>query len=68
MTEYVTAQKADQTIDVVTHAPASAVYGTGFTVSATGGGSGNPVAYGSSGGCSNTGASFTMTSGTTAAP
>ena len=61
----VTAQKADQTIHVGTPAPASAVYGTGFTVAATGGGSGNSVTYGSSGGCTNTGADFTMTSGST---
>jgi hypothetical protein len=64
-TDTVTAQKAAQAISIGTHAPASAVYGTGFTVGATGGGSGNAVTYGSSGGCSNTGADFTMTSGST---
>jgi hypothetical protein len=58
--------QADQAIAIGTHAPSSAVYGTSFTVAATGGGSGNAVVYGSSGGCSNTGATFTMTSGTTA--
>ena len=49
MTETVTAQKADQTITVTTHAPASAVYNTSFTVAATGGGSGNPVTFSSGG-------------------
>ena len=62
----VTATKADQAITVTTHAPASAVYNTGFSVAATGGGSGNPVTFSSSGGCTNTGGSFTMTSGTAA--
>src|SRR5262249_21955397 len=47
-----------------THAPASAVYNTGFTVAATGGGSGNAVTFSSSGACGNSGSSFTMTSGT----
>jgi len=61
-----TVSKAAQTISVTTHAPASAVYNTGFSVAATGGGSGNPVTFSSSGGCSNAGGSFTMTSGTTA--
>jgi hypothetical protein len=64
LTELVTAQKANQTVQITTHAPASAVYGTGFAVAATGGGSGNPVTYGSSGSCTNSGTQFTMTSGT----
>ena len=34
--------EGDQTITVTTHAPASAVYNTSFTVAATGGGSGQP--------------------------
>ena len=38
--------KLDQAINVTTHAPASAVYGTGFTVAATGGLSGKPIVYG----------------------
>ena len=59
-----TAQKATQTINVTTHAPATAVFNSGFSVAATGGGSGNAVTFSSSGACSNTGASFTMTSGT----
>ena len=64
LTETVNGKKADQTIQITTHAPASAVYGTGFTVAATGGGSGNAITYGSSGACTNAGAQFTMTSGT----
>jgi trimeric autotransporter adhesin len=64
VTDTVNAQKASQTITVFNHAPASAVYNTGFTVSAGGGGSGNPIVYSSSGSCSNTAADFTMTSGT----
>ncbi len=62
--ESVTAQKASQTINVTTHAPSSAAYGTSFTVAATGGGSPNPVTYAGSGACSNTGPKFTMTSST----
>jgi hypothetical protein len=65
VTETVNAQKAAQTITITTHAPASAVFNSQFTVAATGGGSGNPVTFSSGGGCSNTGATFTMTSGTT---
>ena len=61
-----TVSKAAQAISVTTHAPGSAVYNTSFSVAATGGGSGNAVTFSSSGGCSNTGATFTMTSGTTA--
>ena len=53
-----------QTINVTTHAPPSAAYGTSFTVAATGGGSPNPVTYAGSGACSNTGPKFTMTSST----
>jgi hypothetical protein len=63
VTESVTAQKANQTITVNTHAPASAVHNTGFTVSATAS-SGLPVSFSSSGVCTNVGATFTMTSGT----
>ena len=55
--------KANQTITVNTHAPSSATYNTTFTVSATAS-SGLPVTYTSSGACTNTGATFTMTSGT----
>jgi hypothetical protein len=55
--------KAAQTITVTTHAPASALYNTSFTVAAVGGGSGNPVTFGAGGSCSAAGATFTMTSG-----
>jgi hypothetical protein len=64
VTETVTAEKADQAITVTTHAPASAVYGNSFGVAATGGGSGNDVTFSSGGSCSNSGSTFTMTSGT----
>src|SRR5207247_2440438 len=64
VTESVTAKQSSQTITVTTHAPASAAYNDGFSVAATGGASGNPVTFSSSGSCSNTGANFTMTSGT----
>jgi hypothetical protein len=60
-----TIDKANQTISVTTHAPTSAANGTGFTVAATGGGSGNPVIYKSLSldVCTNSGGTFTMTSG-----
>jgi hypothetical protein len=62
--ESVIAGKQAQSITITLHAPTTAVFDTGFSVAATGGGSGNPVTFSSSGACSNTGASFTMTSGT----
>ena len=65
LTETVSAQKAGQSISITTHAPTSRVFGQSFTVAATGGGSGNAVTFSSAGGCSNLGAAFTMTSGTT---
>ncbi|MGA9527974.1 MAG: Ig-like domain repeat protein [Terriglobales bacterium] len=61
----VTATKASQAITFTTNAPASAAYNSQFTVAATAG-SGLAVTYTSSGGCSNSGATYTMTSGTTA--
>src|SRR5213075_2039396 len=64
VTETVTASKAGQAITVTTHAPGSAVYNTGFSVAATGGASGNKVSFFSADACSNSGAAFTMTSGT----
>jgi hypothetical protein len=64
--ESVTATKASQTIMVTTHAPASVVFGSHFTVAAVGGGSDNPMTFSSGGGCSNSGATYAMTSGTTA--
>ena len=60
--ETVSAQKADQTIAVSTHAPGSAVNGTSFTVAATA--PAGRCAFSSAGACSNSGAVFTMTSGT----
>ncbi len=55
--------KAKQTITITTPAPANAAKGSLFTVAASGGGSGNPVVYSSSGACTNSGAVFTMTGG-----
>jgi hypothetical protein len=55
----------NQTITFSTNAPASAVYNSSFTVAASAS-SGLPVSYTSAGGCSNSGATYTMTSGTTA--
>jgi hypothetical protein len=63
VTESVSAQKAAQTITVATHAPLTAVYGTSFGVAANA--PAGAIAYSSSGGCSNSSATFTMTSGTT---
>src|SRR5437867_2396270 len=62
LTESVTAQKASQAIAVTTHAPASAVFNSQFTVAANA--PGGAVAYSSGGSCSNSGATFTVTSGT----
>jgi hypothetical protein len=59
-----TVGQGGQSITLTT--PPTAVYGSNFTALATGGGSGNPVTFTSGGGCSNSGANFTMTSGTTA--
>jgi|GEM_PF-2971855 len=56
-----------QAITVTQAAPASAAYGSSFTVAATGGGSGNPVVIAASGSCSgggNNSTLITMTSGT----
>jgi uncharacterized repeat protein (TIGR02543 family) len=58
------AAKADQTFTITTAAPALATFGTKFTVAANA--SGGEVTYSSSGGCTNDGATFTMTSATTA--
>ncbi|MFL6020891.1 MAG: Ig-like domain repeat protein, partial [Gaiellaceae bacterium] len=66
VSESVNASKANQAITVTTHAPSSAAFNANFTVAATGGGSGNPVTFSSAGGCTNSGAAFTMTSGATA--
>jgi hypothetical protein len=66
VTQTVNATQLTQTITFTTSPPPSAQYGTNFMVAATGGASGNPVMFTSSGGCSNTGGTYTMTSGTTA--
>ncbi len=58
-----TVNKADQSITVATHAPATATYNATFTVAATSNSS-LPVAYSSSGVCTNVGPVFTMASGT----
>jgi hypothetical protein len=63
VTQTTAATLANQTITFTTNAPASATYGTNFTVAA-GASSGLPVAFTSSGACSNLGATYTMTSGT----
>ena len=55
---------ATQAITFTTNPPASAAYNSTFTVAATGGASANAVTYTSSGSCSNTGATYKMTSGT----
>jgi hypothetical protein len=60
VTETVTAQKASQSISVTTHAPANAVFGSQFTVAATA--PCGAVTNSSSGSCTNSGATFTITS------
>jgi hypothetical protein len=54
-----------QTITFTMNAPANAVYNSSFTVAASAS-SGLAVVYSSSGGCTNSGAIYTMISGTTA--
>ena len=58
-----TVNPASQTISVSAAAPSSATYNSQFTVAASAS-SGLSVSYGSSGSCSNSGATYTMTSGT----
>jgi hypothetical protein len=64
VTKTVSATPAAQAISFTTSPPSSAAYKTSFTVAATGGASGNAVTFTSSGACSNSGATYTMTSGT----
>ncbi len=64
VTKTVSATLASQTIMFTTNPPASAAYKSTFKVAATGGASGNAVTFTSSGACSNSGATYTMTSGT----
>jgi hypothetical protein len=56
--ESVTAQKLSQAITVTTHAPASGVSGTSFSVAATA--VGGTVAFSASGSCTSSGATFTL--------
>ena len=63
VTQTTSATQASQTITFTTPAPASAEYGSSFVVAATGGGSGNAVVFTSAGGCTNVGATYTITSG-----
>ena len=59
-----TVSKADQAITVTTHAPASAVFNTSFARRGDRRRLGQPGHLLERGACSNTGATFTMTSGT----
>jgi len=63
VTKTVSATLAAQIITFTTSPPASAAYRSSFTVAATAS-SGLAVTYTSSGSCSNSGATYTMTSGT----
>src|SRR5262249_22401687 len=58
----VSSAKASQKIMVSIHAPTSAAYGASFDVDATAD-SGLAISFSSAGACTNTGAHFTMTSG-----
>ncbi len=53
-----------QTINFTSNPPASAAYKTSFMMAAKGGASGNPVTFTSSGSCTNSGATYTMTAST----
>jgi hypothetical protein len=64
VTQNVTATLASNLV-TLSNVPASAVYNSHFTVSASGLSTGT-VTYSSSGGCTNSSANYTMTSGTTA--
>ena len=64
VTKTVTATLVAQAITFTTNPPASASNNSSFTVAATGGASGNAVAFTSSGACSNSGTTYKMTSST----
>ncbi|MCM0083260.1 MBG domain-containing protein [Geomonas sp. Red32] len=64
VTSSTAAVKADQVITVTTAAPSRTALGSSFTVAATA--PGGAVSFASAGGCTNNGATFTMTSATTA--
>ena len=63
VTETVSATQAAQTITFTTNPPASAAYKTSFKVAASAS-SGLAVTFTSSGACSNSGATYTMTGST----
>ena len=65
VTQTVNAAAASQTVSFTIAPPSSAVYGSNFTIAATAS-SGLTVTYTSAGGCTNSGATYSMTSGTTA--
>ena len=56
--------QVSQAITFTTNPPTTAAYNSTFTVAATGGASGNAVTFTSAGACTNTGATYTMTSST----
>ena len=60
VTNTTNAQKANQTINVTISAPATAAFGSNFTVAANSS-SGLAVVYSASGSCTNAGATYTMT-------
>ena len=60
----VSATQAPQTITFTTNPPATAANKSTFKVAAAGGASGNAVTFTSSGSCSNSGATYTMSSAT----
>jgi hypothetical protein len=60
----VNAAQIAQAIAFTTVPPAKASYNSSFTVAATGGASGNAVTFTSAGACTNSSATYTMTSGT----
>src|SRR5205085_2332297 len=64
VTKTATVKKAGQAISVSTHAPATAAFGSNFTVAAVGGGSSNPVTFSSAGVCTQVAGVYSMTSGT----
>lgn len=64
ITQTVNATPAPQAINFTTNPPASAAFNSNFPVAATGGASGNPVVFTSSGACTNIGTTFTMTNST----
>jgi hypothetical protein len=64
VTRTVNATPLSQTLTFTSNPPSSAAYNSQFTVAATGGATGNPIMFASSGACTNLGATYTMTSGT----